>query len=118
MSDDTATIVIVSAARTPVGSFNGSLASLPGHELGKIAIKDGEHGVAQGKRQSLGNVERNHGTSGAPETKRTSDQARSRGTGGMADMPGCRAVGRPEGKRKERKEAGRATPVVQRSIIT
>jgi len=39
MSDDTATIVIVSAARTPVGSFNGSLASLPGHELGKIAIK-------------------------------------------------------------------------------
>jgi acetyl-CoA C-acetyltransferase len=39
MSDDTATIVIVSAARTPVGSFNGSLASLSGHELGKIAIK-------------------------------------------------------------------------------
>jgi acetyl-CoA C-acetyltransferase len=39
MSDDTGTIVIVSAARTPVGSFNGSLASLPGHELGKIAIK-------------------------------------------------------------------------------
>ena len=39
MSDDNATIVIASAARTPVGSFNGSLASLPGHELGKIAIK-------------------------------------------------------------------------------
>jgi acetyl-CoA C-acetyltransferase len=31
-------IVIVSAARTPVGSFNGSLATLPAHELGKIAI--------------------------------------------------------------------------------
>ena len=31
-------IVIVSAARTPVGSFNGALASLPAHELGKIAI--------------------------------------------------------------------------------
>ncbi len=30
MSDDNATIVIASAARTPVGSFNGSLASLPG----------------------------------------------------------------------------------------
>ena len=39
MSDDNATIVIASAARTPVGSFNGSLSSLPGHELGKIAIK-------------------------------------------------------------------------------
>ncbi len=32
-------IVIVSAARTPVGSFNGALASLPAHELGKVAIK-------------------------------------------------------------------------------
>ena len=39
MSDDNATIVIASAARTPVGSFNGSLSSLSGHELGKIAIK-------------------------------------------------------------------------------
>jgi acetyl-CoA C-acetyltransferase len=36
MKDD---IVIVSAARTPVGAFNGALASLPAHELGKIAIK-------------------------------------------------------------------------------
>ncbi|MFV0297140.1 MAG: acetyl-CoA C-acetyltransferase [Hyphomicrobiaceae bacterium] len=33
------TIVIASAARTPVGSFNGSLASLPAHELGKVAIQ-------------------------------------------------------------------------------
>ena len=32
-------IVIVSAARTPVGSFNGGLSSLPAHELGKIAIQ-------------------------------------------------------------------------------
>jgi acetyl-CoA C-acetyltransferase len=38
MSLDTS-IVIVSAARTPVGSFNGTLASLPAHELGKVAIK-------------------------------------------------------------------------------
>jgi acetyl-CoA C-acetyltransferase len=36
MKDD---IVIVSAARTPVGSFNGAFGSLPAHELGKIAIK-------------------------------------------------------------------------------
>ncbi len=32
-------VVIVSAARTPVGSFNGALASLPAHDLGSIAIK-------------------------------------------------------------------------------
>ena len=31
-------IVIVSAARTPVGSFNGALSSLPAQELGCIAI--------------------------------------------------------------------------------
>jgi acetyl-CoA C-acetyltransferase len=39
MSDSIDDIVIVSAARTPVGSFNGALASLPAHELGKIAIQ-------------------------------------------------------------------------------
>jgi acetyl-CoA C-acetyltransferase len=32
-------IVIAAAARTPVGSFNGALSSLPGHELGAIAIR-------------------------------------------------------------------------------
>ena len=31
-------VVIVSAARTPVGSFNGALAGLPAHELGRTAI--------------------------------------------------------------------------------
>jgi acetyl-CoA C-acetyltransferase len=31
-------IVIASAARTPVGSFNGAFASVPAHELGKAAI--------------------------------------------------------------------------------
>jgi acetyl-CoA C-acetyltransferase len=36
MKDD---IVIVSAARTAVGSFNGAFASLPAHDLGKVAIK-------------------------------------------------------------------------------
>ncbi|MCV0368021.1 acetyl-CoA C-acetyltransferase [Filomicrobium sp.] len=38
MSQDNETIVIASAARTPVGSFNGSLAAVPAHELGKVAI--------------------------------------------------------------------------------
>jgi acetyl-CoA C-acetyltransferase len=37
MKDD---IVIVSAARTPVGAFNGAFANLPAHELGKVAIKE------------------------------------------------------------------------------
>jgi acetyl-CoA C-acetyltransferase len=32
-------IVIVAAARTPVGSFNGSLSSLPAHALGEVAIR-------------------------------------------------------------------------------
>lgn len=38
MSQDNQTIVIASAARTPIGSFNGSFASVPAHELGKVAI--------------------------------------------------------------------------------
>src|SRR6201746_2654316 len=37
MKDD---IVIVSAARTAVGAFNGALAGLPAHELGKVAIQE------------------------------------------------------------------------------
>ncbi|MEM7301271.1 MAG: acetyl-CoA C-acetyltransferase [Pseudomonadota bacterium] len=32
-------IVIASAARTPVGAFNGALSTLPAHELGKVAIE-------------------------------------------------------------------------------
>jgi acetyl-CoA C-acetyltransferase len=36
MQDD---IVIVGAARTPVGAFNGAFAALPAHELGKVAIE-------------------------------------------------------------------------------
>ncbi|HYD14862.1 MAG TPA: acetyl-CoA C-acetyltransferase [Hyphomicrobium sp.] len=38
MSADSTTIVIAGAARTPVGSFNGSLGSVQAHELGKVAI--------------------------------------------------------------------------------
>ncbi|HQS10972.1 MAG TPA: acetyl-CoA C-acetyltransferase [Xanthobacteraceae bacterium] len=36
MPDD---VVIVGAARTPVGSFNGALSTLPAHQLGAIVIK-------------------------------------------------------------------------------
>jgi acetyl-CoA C-acetyltransferase len=32
-------IVIVGAARTPVGSFNGAFASVPAHDLGTVAIR-------------------------------------------------------------------------------
>src|SRR5437764_8427582 len=37
MTDD---VVIVGAARTPVGAFNGAFGSLPAHELGKTAIAE------------------------------------------------------------------------------
>ena len=37
MKDD---IVIVGAARTAVGAFNGAFANLPAHELGKVAITE------------------------------------------------------------------------------
>ena len=36
MSDD---VVIVSAARTAVGTFNGAFATVPAHELGAVAIR-------------------------------------------------------------------------------
>ena len=38
MSEADKTIVVAGAARTPVGSFNGALAALPAHDLGKVAI--------------------------------------------------------------------------------
>jgi acetyl-CoA C-acetyltransferase len=50
MKDD---IVIVAAARTPVGAFNGALGSLPAHELGQVAIKAAlERAGVEGKRVS------------------------------------------------------------------
>src|SRR4029453_7401962 len=33
-------VVIVSAARTPVGAFNGALSSVPAHYLGQVAITE------------------------------------------------------------------------------
>src|SRR5687768_12710674 len=50
MKDD---IVIVSAARTAVGAFNGALSSLPAHELGKVAIRAAlERAGIEGERVS------------------------------------------------------------------
>lgn len=34
------TVVIVGAVRTPIGSFNGSLSSLPATQLGKVAVEE------------------------------------------------------------------------------
>ena len=31
-------IVIVAAARTPIGNFNGAFATVPAHQLGEAAI--------------------------------------------------------------------------------
>ena len=39
MTQNTTQVVIVGAARTPVGSFGGGLSSLPAHGLGEVAIK-------------------------------------------------------------------------------
>ncbi len=39
MSQNKTQVVIVGAARTPVGSFGGGLSSLPAHALGEVAIK-------------------------------------------------------------------------------
>jgi len=39
MTQSTTQVVIVGAARTPVGSFGGGLSSLPAHDLGEVAIK-------------------------------------------------------------------------------
>jgi acetyl-CoA C-acetyltransferase len=36
---DSDTIVIASAARTPIGAFNGGLSSVPAHYLGEVAIR-------------------------------------------------------------------------------
>ena len=50
MKDD---VVIVSATRTPVGAFNGAFATLPAHELGKVAIKGAiERAGVESKRVS------------------------------------------------------------------
>ena len=39
MSGSENSVVIVSAARTPVGSFNGAFANVPAHTLGSVALK-------------------------------------------------------------------------------
>jgi acetyl-CoA C-acetyltransferase len=52
---DREAVVIVSAARTPVGSFNGALASLSGANLGSIALKAAMEraGIAPGEVEEV-----------------------------------------------------------------
>ena len=47
-------IVIASAARTPVGAFNGGLASLPAHKLGEVAIAEALRRAAVEPKRGLG----------------------------------------------------------------
>ena len=53
MSDARPDVVIVSAARTPVGSFLGALSSLPASKLGEIAI----HGALEQARVAAADVD-------------------------------------------------------------
>ena len=41
-------VVIVSAARTAVGSFNGAFGSMTAHELGAVAIKGARDAMKKG----------------------------------------------------------------------
>ena len=45
-------IVIVSAARTPVGSFNGALSTIHAHDLGALALQAAfsRAGIEAGRR--------------------------------------------------------------------
>ena len=43
-------VVIVSAARTPVGSFLGAFAAVPAHKLGEVAIRAAFKAVQGGKQ--------------------------------------------------------------------
>jgi acetyl-CoA C-acetyltransferase len=45
-------IVIASAARTPVGSFNGAFANMPAHDLGAVAIKAALERAKLGEKKS------------------------------------------------------------------
>nr|XP_033795152.1 acetyl-CoA acetyltransferase, cytosolic [Geotrypetes seraphini] len=40
MSTGSEAVVIVAAARTPIGSFNGALSALPVHELGSVVMRE------------------------------------------------------------------------------
>ena len=48
-------IVIASAARTAVGTFNGAFANIPAHELGATAVKGAmdRAGVAAGDKEAV-----------------------------------------------------------------
>ena len=45
-------VVIVAGARTPVGSFNGSLSALPASQLGTSRSKRQWHGRKSSRRKS------------------------------------------------------------------
>ena len=92
-------IVIASAARTPVGSFNGALGSVPAHDLGKVAIK-GALERAKVKPEEVDEVimgqilSAAQGQNPARPTTRSSGpaiSARRAGTSTITNPPGCRS---------------------------
>ena|SRR5258708_981543 len=82
MSND---VVMVSAARTPVGSFNGAFATMPAHDLGAIVIK------AALEREVLGTA-RLH-----PFRLTTSTTTRADAPRAACPMPRCQLAGLPSG---------------------
>ena len=68
-------IVIAGAARTPVGAFNGGLASLPAHQLGKVAIAEA---LRRAKVDAEGGVARSSWARSSPPARARTRRARRR----------------------------------------
>ena len=96
MKDD---IVIVGAVRTPVGAFNGAFATMPAHELGKVAIKAAlDRAGVEPSRVSeviLGQIFRPDKARARPARPRSMPACRSKcrpGASTSSAAPGLRAV--------------------------
>ena len=73
-------IVVASAARTPVGSFNGAFANTPAHELGAVV----DQGRAGARRRRRRGSRRSHPRPGADRRRRArTRRARRRSNAGL-----------------------------------
>ena len=83
-------IVIAGAARTPVGAFNGGLASLPAHKLGEVAI-------VEAMRRAAGRAEGGVGSHHGPDPRRRRGPEPGAAGGGRRRHPvrGDRLRGQP-----------------------
>ena len=73
-------IVIASAARTPVGAFNGGLASLPAHKLGEVAIAEA---LRRAAGRAEGRVARSSWARSLPPVKARTRPGRPRSAPGI-----------------------------------